>query len=87
MRTGSHERFSLTSLYEMSWVNYFLSKTKIRISSKTDCVLFILFSSLGASAGAGSGEFDIYRGCRRRELIRQEFLQSVSEKVKNFLSV
>ncbi|KAL7668754.1 hypothetical protein ACOME3_009445 [Neoechinorhynchus agilis] len=29
---------------------------------------------MGASAGAGSGEFDIYRGCRRRERIRQQFI-------------
>jgi len=36
---------------------------------------------MGASAGAGSGEFDIYRGCRRRELIRQEYLTEQSEKV------
>ena len=33
---------------------------------------------MGASAGAGSGEFDIYRGCRRRELIRQEYLTEKS---------
>jgi hypothetical protein len=40
---------------------------------------------MGASAGAGSGEFDIYRGCRRREQIRQEFLQEQADKVrKNF---
>lgn len=37
----------------------------------------------GASAGAGSGEFDIYRGCRRRENIRQEFLQAQADKVIN----
>ncbi len=42
---------------------------------------------MGASAGAGSGEFDIYRGCRRRELIRQEYLTEQSEKVnKTFFS-
>lgn len=35
---------------------------------------------MGASAGAGSGEFDIYRGCRRREGIRQEYLQEQAEK-------
>jgi len=37
---------------------------------------------MGASAGAGSGEFDIYRGCRRREMIRQEFLEEEDKKVK-----
>lgn len=36
----------------------------------------------GASAGAGSGEFDIYRGCRRREQIRQEYLQEQADKVE-----
>lgn len=35
---------------------------------------------MGASSGAGSGEFDIYRGCRRRELSRQEFIQQQAEK-------
>ncbi|KAI0979093.1 hypothetical protein GJ496_008384 [Pomphorhynchus laevis] len=29
---------------------------------------------MGASAGAGSGEFDIYRGCRRRQRIRQDYM-------------
>ncbi|CAF0857852.1 unnamed protein product [Rotaria sordida] len=29
---------------------------------------------MGASAGAGSGEFDIYRGCRRRQMIREAYL-------------
>jgi len=38
---------------------------------------------MGASAGAGSGEFDIYRGCRRRELIRQEYLQKEDDKKKS----
>lgn len=38
---------------------------------------------MGASAGAGSGEFDIYRGCRRRELIRQEFLTTEADKVSD----
>ena len=36
----------------------------------------------GASAGAGSGEFDIYRVCRRREQIRQEYLQEQADKVE-----
>ncbi|CAF0756421.1 unnamed protein product [Brachionus calyciflorus] len=35
---------------------------------------------MGASAGAGSGEFDIYRGCRNRELLRQEFIKQQAEK-------
>ena len=42
---------------------------------------------MGASAGAGSGEFDIYRGCRRRELIRQEYLTEKSEKVYYFYNL
>lgn len=41
---------------------------------------------MGASAGAGSGEFDIYRGCRRREMIRQEFLEEEEKKVSNFFA-
>ena len=37
--------------------------------------------SLGASAGAGSGEFDIYRGCRRRQMIREAFLTREAKEV------
>lgn len=51
-------------------------------------VRFIPFSSisfirvdLGASAGAGSGEFDIYRGCRRRQIIREAYLNRVAKEV------
>ena len=40
--------------------------------------------SLGASAGAGSGEFDIYRGCRRRQIIREAFLNREAKEVCSF---
>ncbi|CAG0925438.1 unnamed protein product, partial [Notodromas monacha] len=36
---------------------------------------------MGSSAGAGSGEFHIYRHIRRREYARQQHLDSLSEKV------
>ena len=36
----------------------------------------------GASAGAGSGEFDIYRGCRRRQIIREAFLNREAKEVR-----
>lgn len=36
---------------------------------------------LGASAGAGSGEFDIYRGCRRRQMIREAYLNRQAKEV------
>lgn len=38
---------------------------------------------MGASAGAGSGEFDIYRGCRNRERLRQEFIKKQAERDKS----
>ncbi|CAF4237684.1 unnamed protein product [Rotaria sp. Silwood2] len=41
---------------------------------------------MGASAGAGSGEFDIYRGCRRRQMIREAYL-SREAKENNFPNV
>lgn len=35
---------------------------------------------MGSSAGAGSGEFHVYRHLRRREYQRQDFLDKMSEK-------
>ncbi|MEE6468745.1 hypothetical protein FKM82_008363, partial [Ascaphus truei] len=37
---------------------------------------------MGSSAGAGSGEFHVYRHLRRREYQRQEFMDVMSEKQK-----
>lgn len=37
---------------------------------------------MGSSAGAGSGEFHVYRHLRRKEYARQKFIQGKSEKEK-----
>ncbi|XP_028033353.1 PRKR-interacting protein 1 homolog [Bombyx mandarina] len=37
---------------------------------------------MGSSAGAGSGEFHVYRHLRRKEYARQRFIQEKSEKEK-----
>jgi Protein of unknown function (DUF1168). len=36
---------------------------------------------MGSSAGAGSGEFHVYRHLRRKEYARQKHIQEKSEKV------
>jgi hypothetical protein len=40
---------------------------------------------MGSSAGAGSGEFHVYRHLRRKEYARQKFIQEKGEKVHNKL--
>ncbi|EMP28873.1 PRKR-interacting protein 1 like protein, partial [Chelonia mydas] len=37
---------------------------------------------MGSSAGAGSGEFHVYRHLRRREYQRQDFMDAMAEKQK-----
>nr|ACO09100.1 Hypothetical protein F37A4.2 [Osmerus mordax] len=40
---------------------------------------------MGSSAGAGSGEFHVYRHLRRREYQRQDFLDKMTEKQRKDL--
>ena len=40
---------------------------------------------MGSSAGAGSGEFPVYRHIRRREYARQKNIQVLSEKVDSLI--
>ncbi len=61
------------NLLEMLWVNYIKQFNHPKIN-------FSYFFK-GASAGAGSGEFDIYRGCRRRQMIREEYIKEMAEQV------
>ena len=48
--------------------------------------MFIYLNCLGSSAGAGSGDFHVYRGVRRREYARQKFLDQEQKKVSKFYS-
>lgn len=41
---------------------------------------------LGSSAGAGSGEFHVYRHLRRKEYTRQKIIDEMGEKVQSKLS-
>ena len=40
-----------------------------------------LCDCLGSSAGAGSGDFHVYRSVRRREYARQKFINEMAEQV------
>lgn len=48
---------------------------------KTPHVPEFVRNVMGSSAGAGSGEFHVYRHLRRKEYARQKFIQEKSEKV------
>ncbi|CAM2103950.1 unnamed protein product [Caretta caretta] len=41
---------------------------------------------MGSSAGAGSGEFHVYRHLRRREYQRQDFMDAMAEKIVTKMS-
>lgn len=58
------------------------------LNSKVQCIryndfvpIYCLQLIAGSSAGAGSGDFHVYRGVRRREYARQKFLNEQEAKV------
>jgi len=42
---------------------------------------------MGSSAGAGSGEFHVYRHLRRKEYARQKHIQVKAEKASHFKKI
>ena len=44
------------------------------------------FNYTGSSAGAGSGEFHVYRGIRRREYARQKVIEEKGKHVQVLIS-
>lgn len=42
---------------------------------------------MGSSAGAGSGEFHVYRHLRRKEYARQKHIQVKAEKVSHSIKI
>uniref|UniRef100_A0A8B9IQL8 PRKR interacting protein 1 n=1 Tax=Anser cygnoides TaxID=8845 RepID=A0A8B9IQL8_ANSCY len=69
-----------------------VSKTLFRHALRVDFHLTVPFcmfcpSASSSSAGAGSGEFHVYRHLRRREYQRQDFMDAMAEKVSKTLFV
>lgn len=53
-------------------------------SKNTPAVPEFVRNVMGSSAGAGSGEFHVYRHLRRKEYARQKFIQEKGHKVGIF---
>lgn len=76
--------FSITKPHNSELAQVCLSAYLIRLASKANRKLYIF---QGSSAGAGSGEYHIYRNLRKREYARQDYLKKLEKFVSLHVSL